>query len=64
MPAVSLESVTKRFEGGAVAVDDLTLEVDDGEFMIFVGSSGCGKTTALRMIAGLDTSDHGHGADR
>ncbi len=53
MPAVSLESVTKRFEGGAVAVDDLTLEVDDGEFMIFVGSSGCGKTTALRMIAGL-----------
>src|SRR5579875_2884038 len=54
MPGVALESVSKAFPGGAVAVDDLSLEVADGEFMILVGSSGCGKTTALRMIAGLE----------
>jgi ABC-type sugar transport system ATPase subunit len=54
MPNVSFASVTKRFDGGAVAVDDLSLEIHDGEFMIFVGPSGCGKTTALRMIAGLE----------
>jgi ABC-type sugar transport system ATPase subunit len=54
MPGVTLESVTKTFPGGTVAVDDLSLEITDGEFMILVGSSGCGKTTALRMIAGLE----------
>jgi ABC-type sugar transport system ATPase subunit len=54
MPGVMLESVTKRFPGGAVAVDELSLDIADGEFMILVGSSGCGKTTALRMIAGLE----------
>ncbi len=54
MPSVTLESVTKRFAGDAVAVDELSLEIADGEFMILVGSSGCGKTTALRMIAGLE----------
>jgi putative spermidine/putrescine transport system ATP-binding protein len=42
-----------------VAVDDLSLEIADGEFMILVGSSGCGKTTALRMIAGLETPTSG-----
>jgi ABC-type sugar transport system ATPase subunit len=59
MPGVHLEAITKRFPGGAVAVDDLSLEVHDGEFMILVGSSGCGKTTALRMIAGLETPSAG-----
>jgi len=59
MPSVTLESVTKRFAGGAVAVDDLSLDIADGEFMILVGSSGCGKTTALRMIAGLETPTSG-----
>jgi ABC-type sugar transport system ATPase subunit len=54
VPSVTLESVSKQFPGGAVAVDDLSLEIADGEFMILVGSSGCGKTTALRMIAGLE----------
>jgi ABC-type sugar transport system ATPase subunit len=59
MPSVTLEGVTKHFAGGAVAVDELSLRVADGEFMILVGSSGCGKTTALRMIAGLETPTSG-----
>lgn len=53
MASVSLQNVTKRF-GKVVAVDDVTLTVNDGEFVVLVGPSGCGKTTALRMIAGLE----------
>jgi multiple sugar transport system ATP-binding protein len=50
---VSFEGVTKRF-GETTAVDDLTLEVPDGELLVLLGSSGCGKTTALRLVAGLE----------
>jgi multiple sugar transport system ATP-binding protein len=50
---VAFHGVSKRF-GSVVAVDDLTLEVADGEFMVLVGPSGSGKTTALRMLAGLE----------
>src|SRR5436305_10286878 len=59
MPGVTLEHVSKAFPGGTVAVDGLSLDIADGEFMILVGSSGCGKTTALRMIAGLETPSSG-----
>jgi ABC-type sugar transport system ATPase subunit len=59
MPGVTLEEVSKEFAGATVAVDRLSLEIEDGEFMILVGSSGCGKTTALRMIAGLETPTAG-----
>jgi multiple sugar transport system ATP-binding protein len=51
---VTFEAVTKRFSDDTVAVDDLTLTVNEGEFLILVGPSGCGKTTALRMVAGLE----------
>ncbi len=54
MTNVEFDGVTKVFPGGAVAVEDLSLTVDDGEFLILVGPSGCGKSTALRMIAGLE----------
>ncbi len=47
---IRLESVRKQYASGLVAVDDLTLEVPDGEVCILVGPSGCGKTTILRMI--------------
>ena len=58
MSSISFASVTKRF-GEVVAADDVTLAVDDGEFMVLLGPSGCGKTTLLRLIAGLESVDHG-----
>ncbi|MDQ2676258.1 MAG: ABC transporter ATP-binding protein [Actinomycetota bacterium] len=57
-PSVSLESVTKRF-GDFVAVDDLDLEIESGEFFTLLGPSGCGKTTTLRMIAGFEEPTEG-----
>jgi multiple sugar transport system ATP-binding protein len=54
MAAVSFDEVTKQFGSSTVAVDRLTLDVNEGEFLILVGPSGCGKTTALRMVAGLE----------
>ncbi len=54
MAAVSFDEVTKQFGQSTLAVDHLTLTVNEGEFLILVGPSGCGKTTALRMVAGLE----------
>ncbi|HVY99911.1 MAG TPA: sn-glycerol-3-phosphate ABC transporter ATP-binding protein UgpC [Dongiaceae bacterium] len=59
MAMIEFDRVSKRFAGGFTAVDDLSLRIEDGEFMIFVGPSGCGKTTALRMIAGLEEVSSG-----
>jgi multiple sugar transport system ATP-binding protein len=53
MAAIVLQEVSKVF-GTFVAVDTVSLRVDDGEFMVLVGPSGCGKSTILRMIAGLE----------
>src|ERR1700686_4568483 len=54
MAGVVLDDLTKRYDGGALAVNKLNLDIHDGEFVCLVGPSGCGKTTALRMIAGLE----------
>jgi multiple sugar transport system ATP-binding protein len=54
MATIEFEDVTKQFDDGTIAVDRLSLKVNDGEFLILVGPSGCGKTTALRMVAGLE----------
>jgi multiple sugar transport system ATP-binding protein len=57
--SIVLENVSKEYPGGVVAVDDVTLEVEHGEFMVLVGPSGCGKTTLMRMIAGLEQTTTG-----
>jgi multiple sugar transport system ATP-binding protein len=59
MAGIELQGITKRYPDGTEAVKDLTLSIDDGEFVILVGPSGCGKSTALRMIAGLEDISEG-----
>jgi multiple sugar transport system ATP-binding protein len=60
MVAIALDAVTKVFPGGVVAVDQLSLDVTPGEFLVLLGPTGCGKSTVLRMIAGLDRPTSGH----
>jgi len=59
LASVTFDRVTKRYDGEHVAVDELDLDVRDGEFMILVGPSGCGKSTTLRLLAGLEEIDEG-----
>jgi multiple sugar transport system ATP-binding protein len=59
MAEIKLNRVTKRYPDGYEAVKDMSLDVQDGEFVILVGPSGCGKSTALRMIAGLEDISEG-----
>ncbi|WP_123619217.1 ABC transporter ATP-binding protein [Halorubrum sp. CSM-61] len=62
MARITLDDVTKRFgdEGESIiAVDDVSLEMKDGEFMVFVGPSGSGKSTLMRIVAGLETQSEG-----
>jgi multiple sugar transport system ATP-binding protein len=58
MARIELDGVTKRF-GGKRALNALSLTVEDGEFFVLLGRTGAGKTTALRMIAGLEKPDTG-----
>ena len=59
MARVKLEGLKKVFENAFTAVQDVSLEVKDGEFVVLVGPSGCGKSTTLRMIAGLESITEG-----
>ena len=54
MASVILEHLTKTYPNGFVSVNDVSLHIEDGEFVIFHGPSGCGKSTILRMIGGLE----------
>ena len=59
MAEVKLENINKIYPNGFQATHDLSLSVDDGEFLVLVGPSGCGKSTALRMVAGLEEISSG-----
>lgn len=58
MAAIKIENVTKKF-GDFVAIDNVSLTIEDQEFMVLLGPSGCGKTTLLRAVAGLGMADSG-----
>ena len=58
MAEVSLTGVSKSF-GDDVALDDVTMTVPDGSFVVLLGPTGAGKTTTLRMVSGLDKPDAG-----
>ncbi|WP_336037388.1 ABC transporter ATP-binding protein [Halobacterium yunchengense] len=62
MAELQLDHITKTFDDGGdeiVAVDDVSIDIEDGEFLVLVGPSGCGKSTTLRTIAGLETVTDG-----
>ena len=59
MATVELKSVSKIYPDGVRAVNDISLVIQDREFIVLVGPSGCGKTTTLRMVAGLEEISHG-----
>jgi multiple sugar transport system ATP-binding protein len=59
MPSVSLVKLGKVYGRGQKAVDGVSLEIEDGEFLVLVGPSGCGKSTVLRMVAGLEDISEG-----
>jgi len=59
MGAINISSVGKIYPNGTRALEDVNIEINDGEFLVLVGPSGCGKTTLLRMVAGLEDITEG-----
>ncbi len=59
MSSVVLEHIDKVYDNGFAAIHDLSISIENGEFLVLVGPSGCGKSTALRMVAGLETITSG-----
>ena len=58
MTSISLDNAAKRF-GRVTVLNDINLQIDDGQFCVFLGPSGCGKSTLLRMVAGIETLSEG-----
>ena len=56
---ISIRNVTKRFGSAVTAVDNVSLDIQEGEFFALLGPSGCGKTTLLRMVAGFENPTEG-----
>jgi ABC-type Fe3+/spermidine/putrescine transport system ATPase subunit len=61
LPSIELKNVTKTFnEGKVLAVDNVSIKIEDGDYVFLLGPTGCGKTTTLRMIAGLESPTKGN----
>ena len=58
MADIIIRNLTKKY-GSEKALNNVSLEIESGEFMVLLGPSGCGKTTLLRCLAGLETPDQG-----
>lgn len=59
MAVIEVENLTKEFDNQKIAVNNVSFQVEDGEFLVLVGPSGCGKTTTLRLLVGLETVTSG-----
>ncbi|MGL5834734.1 MAG: ATP-binding cassette domain-containing protein, partial [Waterburya sp.] len=59
MAKLKLQNLQKKYRPDVIPVQDISLEVDDGEFLTLLGPSGCGKSTLLRLIAGLESPTRG-----